>query len=138
MPTVTIFSPTVVSPNPVTLTRNDQTIMWQLDPSSGLSWGSIAPIQFLAGGGTSPGGVPYSNWPTAATPPAPIETGVASNQRPYWTSANEPQPANQIQWYHYEVEVGRMINEKFVTSKVKVQGTGGEWHDPDVLNDPQP
>ncbi len=135
MPTVKIVSPTVVEPNPVTLTRNDQTIMWQL--GEGLKWGSIAPIQFLPGGGMSPGEVPYSNWPRAAVQPAPIDTGVASAERPFWTSANQPQPRDQQEWYRYEILVEHVIDGHARISRVHVQ-RDGEWYDPDVLNDPQP
>jgi hypothetical protein len=141
MPVVRIISPTEVSPNPVPLRRDDQTIMWRLDP--GLAWGTTteAPVRFIPGGGSSPGGQPYNSWPTSATSPAPIDTGHAVDRRPYWASANNPMPSGQTDWYHYEVWVVPVDASGIAAGaamRVQVQAEDGSWHDPDVVNEPKP
>jgi hypothetical protein len=141
MPVVRIISPTEVSPNPVILKRDDQTIMWSLD--SGLAWGTTteAPVRFLPGGGTSPGGGPYKHWPESGTHPKPIPTGQPANKTPYFASANTPMPTGETDWYHYELWVvpvdghGRSSGQAI---RVQVQQEDGSWHDPDVENQPKP
>jgi hypothetical protein len=141
MPVVRILSPTDVRPNPVPLRRDDQTIMWRLDP--GLGWGttSSAPVRFLPGGGSSPVGMPYKSWPATGTSPAPVPTGGAANKRPYWASANQPMPDEEVDWYHYEMWVVPVDGEGMAMGealRVQVRAEDGSWHDPDVVNEPKP
>lgn len=133
MPTVTILSPTKVSPDPVHLMRNDQTILWQLAP--GLEWGSIAPIQYLPG---DPSGTPPTkNWPATASHPKPVNPHDPPGRRTYWASANFPIPGDESERYHYEILIQELTPDGIILYKVKVQ-RDGRWYDPDVLNDPRP
>lgn len=134
MPTVTILSPTKVSPDPVRLMRNDQTILWQLAP--GLEWGSIQPIQYLPG---DPNGTPPTkDWPATASHPRPVNPADPPATRRYWASANFPIPSDQSERYHYEILIQELTPDGVILYKVHLQREDGEWYDPDVLNEPQP
>lgn len=133
MPTVTILSPTKVSPDPVQLKRNDQTILWQLAP--GLQWGSIMPIQYLPGDPNGP--EPSVDWPATASQPRAVNPNDPPETRRYWASANYPIPGDHSQRYRYEILIQELTPDGFILSKVHVKREGG-WYDPDVVNDPQP
>lgn len=141
MPTVTILSPTEVSPNPVRLMRNDQTIMWQLGGPN-LRWpqGPEPGVVFLRGGVT--GEVTYADWPEGGTNPAPIQTGAAADELPYWASANHPMPADKEEHYRYAILIEQFDESaaEWRQHRVKVRRaeTDSEWWDPDVVNDPRP
>lgn len=152
MPMITIVSPTGVEPDVLTLTRDDQTILWRLKPKSGLTWGSIEPIHYLPAGGRSPANVPYENWPATASHPQPVDPNAPWETRDYWASVNQPVAGDEPEWYRYEilVEQGpgpdmykagadgpkgpRIYKVQIKRKKKKKDG----WYDPDVVNDPQP
>lgn len=137
MPRVIITSPTTVQPNPIPLRRDDQTIMWELAP--GLEWAHNPPIVMLAGGGTAPNGQPFSDWPSSGTLPSPILNGNPPVTVPFWASANQPMPNNETQWYHYAMDVVTIAEDGTrQVHRVQVQHADGEWHDPDVENQPKP
>ena len=137
MPKVTIISPTEAHPNPVPLKRDDQTIMFEL--AEGLEWANLPPLVLLAGGGDSPSGIAYSDWPTATTNPAPIDNGAVAQRRPYFLSANAPRPQGVTEMYHYAMDIAVVLeNGAREIHHLKVLGADGGWHDPDVVNEPKP
>lgn len=144
MAKVDIDTPTIARPPIAPLRRDDQTLLWVL-AGPGLSWPATIPdpIRFLPAGGMSPGGVPYSEWPPFGTSPQPIgaKPPVGPDRRPYWASANHPIPGDQAEWYHYEfavAETDAVTGEELVLWVRAVQHDDGTFHDPDVVNQPQP
>ena len=122
-------------PDTVVLTRDDQTIMWELD--EGLSWGSLNPITYLPGGnGPSACGNGYVDWPSTASQPEMLITNLSKpvDKQPFWASANKPMQLEDQECYRYLMDV---FHESLPGVLLRVKKLGKEY-DPDVENDPHP
>lgn len=129
MPIITIHGKDDVRPQLAQVLRDNQTIIWKLEP--GLAWNPTEEgkaVKFL------PETDFYSAWP--GTKPRPVGLPpIGPDQRDYKADVGKEMADRQFEVYHYEIAVIDLTTKKRLTIRVK---HGRKWYDPEVVNEPRP
>jgi hypothetical protein len=131
MPVVNILGEDDVHPQIAQVLRDDQTIIWRLNP--GLAWDPAAgdhAVKF------SDETEVYSPWPgKPAEPVGPTPEPGSYDTRDYTATADRLMDPRQFVFYHYEIATIDMITGQSVSMRVR---KFNEWYDPEVVNEPRP
>ncbi|HEX8411310.1 MAG TPA: hypothetical protein VF883_20790 [Thermoanaerobaculia bacterium] len=133
-----------LSVSPVSLWRDDQSIMWSFAPKADprLYWGGVPGVVFQPAGGK------YVDWPGTRPQPLGLVPENGNDRRNYLANGESPNLGTDVIYYHYDLHLHLPTGETVRLSELLasrraplVVGSGPgsvEWIDPEIPNQPQP